>query len=116
MPTDIDPQWYRKIWTLDIMNMSWVEETAQQVDFLLQILQLSGGEKILDMACGYGRHTLELARRGFSVTGVDITPEYVQYGSLAAQKEGLPATLVCADLRDVAYQGEFDVVLNLADG
>jgi 2-polyprenyl-3-methyl-5-hydroxy-6-metoxy-1,4-benzoquinol methylase len=116
MPTTIDPQWYRKIWSLDILNMSWVEATGQQVDFLAQILNLQGQERILDLACGYGRHALEPARRGFTVTGVDITPAYVEHARTLAQKEELPATFVCADLRDIAYAQEFDVVLNLADG
>lgn len=56
--------WYQKNWTLDIHNMSWVEDTNRQVDFLINQLQLKGTEKILDLACGFGRHSLEFARRG----------------------------------------------------
>lgn len=112
----IDPQWYRKIWTLDILSMSWVEQTAAEIAFLTGILQFSGGETILDLACGPGRHALDLARRGFTVTGVDITPAYIDYANEIAQKEGLPATFICADIRDVDYHACFDVVLNLADG
>lgn len=40
--------WYRKIWTLDIQNQSWVEDTLRQVDFLVEKLELKGGERILD--------------------------------------------------------------------
>ena len=69
--------WYKKIWTLSIQDMSWVEDTARQVDFLIEKLELKGNENILDLACGFGRHSLELARRGFEVTGVDITPAYI---------------------------------------
>lgn len=116
MPLIVDPQWYKKIWSLDILNMSWVEETLPEVEFLLQILKPIGHERILDLACGCGRHALELARRGFTVTGVDITPAYVDYANQAAQKESLPARFLCADLRDIDYCAEFDVVLNLADG
>jgi 2-polyprenyl-3-methyl-5-hydroxy-6-metoxy-1,4-benzoquinol methylase len=116
MPASTDPQWYRKIWNLDILNMSWVEDTVNQVNFLTNLLGLCGKERILDMACGFGRHSLELARRGFTVTGVDITLAYIDYAREMAQKEHLPAAFVCADLRDVAYHAEFDVVLNLADG
>lgn len=116
MQPNIDPQWYRKIWTLDILNQSWVEETVEQVNFLVWALNLKGQAHILDLACGYGRHAIELARRGFTVTGVDITPAYVDYANAMAQKEHLPASFVCADLRDITYQSEFDVALNLADG
>ena len=69
-----------KNWTLDIQNMSWVEDTNRQVDFLIKQLHLKGTEKILDLACGFGRHSLEFARRGYDVTGIDITPAYIDYG------------------------------------
>ena len=87
--------WYKKIWTLDIQNQSWTEDTKRQVDFVIQKLHLKGGEKVLDLACGYGRHSLELARRGFSVTGVDITPAYIQFAREEARRQGLQAGFLC---------------------
>ncbi len=108
--------WYKKIWTLDIKDQSWVEDTKRQVDFLIEKLGLIGGERILDLACGFGRHSLELARRGFDVTGVDITPEYIKYASEQAKNEKLNARFICSDIRDVSFENEFDVVLNMADG
>ena len=111
-----DKQWYKKIWTLDIQEMSWVEQTKTQVDFLWDVLQLDGHETILDLACGFGRHALELASRGCKVVGVDITKDYVEEARKQAAGKGLAAEFICADLRDLRYTGEFDVVLNLADG
>lgn len=108
--------WYKTIWTLDIQNQSWVEDTKRQVDFLVDRLHLQGGERILDLACGFGRHALELARRGFSVVGVDITPDYVRYAAEQAQQEGLDAHFICQDIRAVDFENEFDLVLNMADG
>ena len=103
-------------WTLDIQNMSWVEHTLQEVDFVIQALHLRGNERILDLACGFGRHSLDLARRGYSVDAVDITPEYVQEGRRRAATDGLDVTFVQSDVLRVSFQEEFDVVLNLADG
>ena len=111
-----DAQWYKKIWTIDIQDMSWVEQTQSQVDFLWEILQLDGKERVLDLACGFGRHSVELASRGCKVVGVDITPEYVEEARKQAKEKGLNAEFICADLRDLRYRDEFDVVLNLADG
>ena len=111
-----DTDWYRKIWTLDIKDMSWVESTNAQVDFILRLLGLRGNEKVLDLACGYGRHALELARRGFDVTGVDITEAYVEDARQTAARENLRATFLCDDIRNISYESEFDVVLNIADG
>lgn len=111
-----DKQWYKKIWTLAIQDMSWVEQTARQVDFICEVLQLRGGERILDLACGFGRHALELSRRGYLVVGVDITSDYIAEAKKQVQAQGLKAEFMCADLRDVGFKDEFDVVLNLADG
>lgn len=88
----------------------------RQVDFLIEKLELKGNERILDLACGFGRHSLELARRGYDVTGVDITPEYIEYATKQAQTENLNARFICSDIRDVRFNNEFDVVLNMADG
>ncbi|MGN0247242.1 MAG: class I SAM-dependent methyltransferase [Lachnospiraceae bacterium] len=112
----MESDWYKKIWTLDIQNQSWVEDTNRQVNFLIDKLELKGNEKILDLACGFGRHSLELARRGYDVTGVDITSEYIEYATKQAQVEKLNARFICSDIRDVSFNSEFDVVLNMADG
>lgn len=108
--------WYKKIWSLDIMEQSWVESTEEQVDFLIERLELNGVERILDLACGFGRHSLELAARGFAVTGVDITKEYVDYANKTAAEKGLNAEFILADIRDVVFEEEFDLVINMGDG
>lgn len=117
MTGNVDPQWYKKIWSLDIQDMSWVEQTAREVDFIERALGLQGEGRILDLACGYGRHALELARRGYHVVGVDITAAYVAEAQQLAHESRLSdAQFICADLREVAFAAEFDVVLNIADG
>lgn len=108
--------WYKEGWSLDIKQQSWTEETKLQVDFIIRALALTGGERILDLACGFGRHSLELARRGFHVVGVDITQAYVEDANKNARLENLPARLLHADIRDLPFREEFDVVLNMADG
>ncbi len=108
--------WYKKIWSLDIREQSWTEDTKKQADFIINELNLKGNEKILDLACGYGRHALEFARRGFCVTGVDITPEYIRFAVQEAEKEKLDAHFILSDIRDINFTNAFDVVLNMADG
>jgi len=100
-------------WTLDIKNSSWTEDTENQVEFIIKALQLRGDERILDLACGYGRHSLALARRGFTVVGVDYTPAFIDDATSNAPPN---AQFICADIRNVQFESEFDVVLNLADG
>ncbi len=111
----INPEWY-KYWSLDIKNQSWVEDTENQVDFIVRVLGLTGRERVLDLACGFGRHSLSLARRGFSVVGVDITKEYIEDAIGEAKNESLDIDFILSDIRDINFSNEFDVVLNLADG
>lgn len=108
--------WYKEGWTLDIKEHSWTEDTKRQVDFLIQTMNLSGKEKILDLACGFGRHSLEFAKRGFTVVGVDITKEYVEDATKQAERENLSAKFYHMDIRDINFEEAFDVVLNMADG
>lgn len=108
--------WYKEIWTLGIKENSWVEDTQKQVDFIINALNLSGKERILDLACGYGRHSLEFARRGYSVVGVDITQSFIKDATESAKKENLNVEFICTDIRNYQCKQEFDVVLNMADG
>lgn len=108
--------WYKEGWTLNIKQQSWTEDTKRQVDFLIDALSLKGGERILDLACGFGRHSLELARRGFEVVGIDITKDYIEYAAAQAKKENLNAEFFRMDIRDASFENEFDIVLNMADG
>jgi len=103
-------------WPLDIKTQSWVEDTENQVDFIVKTLALSGHERILDLACGFGRHSLSLARRGFSVVGVDLTKAFVEDARQSAKDSGLAVEFIHMDILDLQYENEFDVVLNLADG
>ena len=84
--------------------------------FSNQAVTVKRNGKILDLACGFGRHSLEFARRGYDVTGIDITPAYIDYANEQAKKENLNAKFICQDIRTITFDKEFDVVLNMADG
>jgi len=80
---------------------------------LVELLELTGGERICDLCCGVGRHSLELARRGFAVTGVDRTERYLAQARARAEADGLDIEFVRQDMRDFCRPEDFDVVLNL---
>lgn len=84
-----------------------------QVDGLLALTGVPPGADVLDLPCGVGRHSVELARRGFRVTGVDRTERYLQRARRAAETEGLEAEWVCADMREFRRPAAFDLALNL---
>jgi len=81
------------------------------VSHIIQALNLRGGSRILDLACGGGDQALELARRGMKVVGVDIAKVLVDYGNKAAQKENLPIELIEGDMRDARFNDEFDACI-----
>ena len=82
IPNEISDTWYEdffqgincEIWQKAIPP----EVTKQEVDFLLSEFNLQPGQHILDIPCGFGRHTVELAKKGFSITGVDISQTFVE--------------------------------------
>jgi SAM-dependent methyltransferase len=90
-----------------------VERTLQEVEFLEKVLDLKPDMRILDMPCGHGRHSVELAKRGYHVTGVDLNTFFLEKAREAAKKEGVTLKLQQGDMRTTSFDGEFDVVLNL---
>jgi|SRR6187402_1627845 len=113
---EIPQDWYETAFDGMSAEMAWTERTGQEIDRALTMLRPEGGERILDLACGTGRHSLELVRRGFSVVGVEISAELVEIANRDAADQGLGATFLQGDLRQLDYEDEFDIVLNLNDG
>jgi len=88
-------------------------DTPAEVDNLIALLEIAPGAHILDLCCGVGRHSLELARRGFRVTGVDRTPAYLRRAAEQAEAESLEIEFVEEDMRSFCRPDAFDVVTNL---
>lgn len=101
------------------LRYSFTKGTRQEIDFLLEVLDLRPGSRVLDVGCGPGRHALELARRGFTVHGVDISAPFVRLAQEAAAAEGLSnVTFDRHDARDLLSLGigEFDAAICLCQG
>ncbi|HUF85600.1 MAG TPA: class I SAM-dependent methyltransferase [Acidimicrobiia bacterium] len=98
------------------LRNAFTKGTEQEVEFLVEALALEPGQRVLDVGCGPGRHALALARRGMEVVGVDLSPDFVQLAREAAAAEDLPAAFEILDVRDLAYDGEFDAVICLCQG
>jgi SAM-dependent methyltransferase len=98
------------------LRNAFTKGTEQEVDFLVDALGLEPGMRVLDVGCGPGRHALALARRGLTVVGVDHSPEFVALARDAAAEDGLTATFHELDVRDLAYDAEFDAAICLCQG
>jgi len=87
--------------------------SAAELDGVLGLAGVTDGVRVLDLCCGPGRHSLELARRGYRVTGVDRTVAYLARARAAAADEDLAVELVEADMREFARPEAFELALSL---
>jgi SAM-dependent methyltransferase len=90
------------------------ERTRAEVDFLERVLELKPGARVLDAACGHGRHAVELAARGYEVTGVDLDAYSLELAQAAARERGVEGRVQLrqCDLRDMPYVDRFDGAYN----
>ncbi|MBP7148992.1 MAG: class I SAM-dependent methyltransferase [Acidobacteria bacterium] len=100
----------------DYMNNCFVQNTKVEVDFLLAQLRPPRGGRILDVGCGTGRHAVELALRGFRVTGVDISRGMLAQAASAAERVGARVELVRADAARFRFRPVFDGAICLCEG
>ena len=89
------------------------EMAVREAEQILTLLHPPQSAAVLDLCCGPGRHSLEFARHGFQVTGVDRTARYLDTARAAATREGLTVEFVQEDMRHFQRPAAFDVALNL---
>ena len=118
-----DGEWFEdeEFWTAYAPIMfdeaRWAEVPAV-VDAIERLVGLSPGAAVLDACCGPGRHSLELASRGYRVTGIDITESYLEAAresasGAARESSSGSARFLRADLRDYSADMPFDLAINL---
>lgn len=98
------------------MQNGFVQNTAVEVDYLLEVLNLTPGDLVLDVGCGTGRHSVEFARRGYQVTGVDISAGMLQEARKAAKKIGVDVEFVQSDATNFSTNKRYDVAICLCEG
>jgi SAM-dependent methyltransferase len=98
------------------MENLFVKSTLAEVDFIIAEFSLPPGSRILDMGCGTGRHSVELARRGYRMTGVDLSRGMLEQARMAAAKAGVEIELIQADATEVKLKPVFDGAICLCEG
>ncbi len=107
--------WYKTAFRYDYLRVyphRNDEEARRQVDFLVNKLDVLPSCEVLDLGCGDGRHSLELTRRGFRVTGLDLSEELLERARRRTADEGLDITFIQGDMRDPPAGGAYDLVVN----
>jgi len=87
------------------------EQTQLETDFIIKRLNLKQGNKILDLGCGGGRNSFELAKRGFEVIGIDLNKYAIEEAIKAQKENNLNAKFSVKNILDIDYTQEFDTVL-----
>lgn len=117
MARQIQDEWHEHMYDESLARVflaskNLVKEASRQVKFAIDKMGLLKSDEILDVPCGVGRHSLLLAKKGYSVTGVDISP-----GCLKIAKSEFAHSKVkyrAGNMNDLSrFHGKFDAVLNL---
>ena len=122
LESQVQPDWWRHIFnatylTTDADIVGDPGILREEVDLISDILEWSPQDMILDLCCGQGRHSLDLARRGFpNVTGLDYSRYLIQQAAAQSAREALHVRFVEGDARDLPYPpSTFDVTLILGN-
>lgn len=99
---------------MDMESQKWASHAKEEVDELFAKGWIKPGDKVLDLGCGMGRHSFELAKRGCSVRGVDFSERLIEKARSRGKDEGNPVFEV-ADITSLNFRDAFDVVLCLYD-
>ena len=90
--------------------------TIGECDFLESEIGGDRSVPILDIGCGTGRHAIELVRRGYRVTGIDLSPSQIEQARAKTVKGGLVPDFRVADARALPFRGEFDMAVMICEG
>ncbi len=112
-------QWYESLfedYAHKYDNEPFVQGTVGECDFIEQEVKRDKSIKILDIGCGTGRHAIELAKRGYNVTGIDFSENQIKRAREKAQEAGVTIDFQIQDARNLPFDGEFDVAIMLCEG
>ena len=113
-------QWYEELfrdYAGKYEKESFTAGTAGEVDFIEKELNHNKSAKILDIGCGTGRHSLELARRGYhNITGLDLSESMLDMAKENAKKENLRIEFIKKDARDFNFNESYDMAIMICEG
>ncbi len=112
-------QWYEELFHDFADNYdreNFTAGTIGEVDFIEKEIHFNREALILDIGCGTGRHSLELARRGYNITGFDLSSSMIGKAKALALKEGLKIDFQIRDARDFNFNESFDLAIMICEG
>jgi SAM-dependent methyltransferase len=88
-------------------------KSSREVESVVRMMDLKPKAKILDLCCGYGRHSIQLAQRGFKVTGYDLSDFFLKKAKSDSTASGLKIEYVKGDMRKLPFESQFDAAINI---
>lgn len=112
-------QWYESLFEnygQKYDNESFTQGAVGECDFIEQEIDHDRSLRILDIGCGTGRHSIELAKRGYNVTGIDLSESQLERAREKAREQNLSIDFRKHDARALPFENEFDVAIMLCEG
>lgn len=112
-------QWYEKLFENygeKYDQEGFAQGTIGECDFIEKELNENKSLKILDVGCGTGRHSIELSKRGYKVTGIDLSEAQLRKAKEKAQANQLSIEFLQHDARNLPFENQFDVAIMLCEG
>ncbi|HET9489482.1 MAG TPA: class I SAM-dependent methyltransferase [Methylomirabilota bacterium] len=106
-------RFFREAWPTISQAVESGADAGRAARWILTRAGLNPGARVLDAPCGFGRHAVEFARLGYAVTGVDFNETELARARDAAARAGVTLRLICQDMRDMDFAGEFELAVNL---
>ena len=101
---------------LDPQNQRWMSHTKEEIDYILNKIHLADSSLIYDIGCGIGRHSIELAQRGYSCIGIDYIGTNIESASAKKAALGLVnVEFICSDCRCYVNEKKADLAICLYD-
>jgi 2-polyprenyl-3-methyl-5-hydroxy-6-metoxy-1,4-benzoquinol methylase len=97
-------------------NESFTQGTIGECDFIEKELKFNRSLQILDVGCGTGRHSIELAKRGYSITGIDLSESQLSKAREKAANNDLKIDFLRHDARDLPFENRFDAAIMICEG
>ncbi len=105
--------WFNTQEYLNVYQHRNENDAEDHIKLILGNVKIPSAAKILDMACGAGRHAIILARKNFHLTAVDLSENLISIAEQSAQNENLKINFVQSDIRKYETKDKFDLIINL---
>ena len=112
-------QWYEELFEnygMNYDNEVYVQGTIGECDFFEREIKHDKSARILDIGCGTGRHSIELAKRGYIVVGIDQSESLLKRADEKAAEQNVKVNFQRHDARNLTFNCEFDLIIMICEG